>query len=255
MQSEYYVIELQHADGQLDIREIRDSSIIIGRSATSAQIQLANKKVSGKHAELAMRDNKVWLRDLGSTNGTFFLGEPIDGAVNLLPGEAFRIGDTALRLLTIHGADAPDEARTIVSLPAWMEEDSPASVEETRALNIDELNELQQEVAPSQSHGLDVSVAVSRSADSEVVAAERAILESSAAEPEVDTHHTSTNLERQAQPEARLGRQKTRSRHFFSVVVRCMKSGVRGLVGGSRWFLGSIYRFFYVLKSRISGRD
>lgn len=45
-------------------------SYVIGRKG---QIQLLDKTTSSKHAELAFMDDRLYLTDLGSTNGTYLV--------------------------------------------------------------------------------------------------------------------------------------------------------------------------------------
>lgn len=50
-----------------------DGEITIGRASSSVvAYDAANSSVSGKHCKLYMKDNALYLMDLGSTNGTFF---------------------------------------------------------------------------------------------------------------------------------------------------------------------------------------
>ena len=50
----------------------------------------------GTRASSRARDG-VWAHDLGSTNGTYVNGEPLDGARRLFPGDVLRVGETDLR--------------------------------------------------------------------------------------------------------------------------------------------------------------
>jgi len=67
----------------------------IGR--TAADILLSDPGVSQRHAVVEVRDRMISLKDLNSTNGTFFEEERVRAAV-LLDGAEFRVGTTVLRL-------------------------------------------------------------------------------------------------------------------------------------------------------------
>ncbi len=51
---------------------------VLGRSP-DADLRISAAQLSRRHARLDHRDDQWWLTDLGSTNGTWLNGEPIDG--------------------------------------------------------------------------------------------------------------------------------------------------------------------------------
>ena len=61
---------------------VANSPFVIGR-CTSASLTIASPTVSTSHAELRLENGELWVRDLGSTNGTFVNGVrvAIDAAV------------------------------------------------------------------------------------------------------------------------------------------------------------------------------
>ena len=70
----------------------------IGRDATNG-IMLADVSVSGRHATIEQVPGGWKLADLGSTNGTFVNGRPVDGrGVLLRGGERLMLGTIVLRL-------------------------------------------------------------------------------------------------------------------------------------------------------------
>lgn len=60
--------------------------IVIGRSP-QADIAIPDRRVSGAHAEIAYREGYHYLRDLGSKNGTYVNGQPIEGVHRLADGD------------------------------------------------------------------------------------------------------------------------------------------------------------------------
>jgi Inner membrane component of T3SS, cytoplasmic domain len=76
---------------------IRDGQNIIG-SAADADIVLRDTAVSGKHASLRYKDQKFFLTDLDSTNGTFVNdgSEPV-AREELKDNDTVRIGDVTLK--------------------------------------------------------------------------------------------------------------------------------------------------------------
>ncbi|MBZ5608071.1 MAG: FHA domain-containing protein [Acidobacteriia bacterium] len=76
---------------------IRDGQNIIG-SAADADIVLRDTAISGKHASLRYKDQKFFLTDLDSTNGTF-VNEGADPVAReeLKDNDTLRIGDVTLK--------------------------------------------------------------------------------------------------------------------------------------------------------------
>ena len=61
----------------------------VGRSEGN-ELQIQDDHVSRHHAELAVKSGTVWLRDLGSSNGTYVNGERVRGACRLFHGDEIR---------------------------------------------------------------------------------------------------------------------------------------------------------------------
>ncbi len=86
---------------------LADLPLTIGRSR-EAKVRLAHDQVSRVHCEISSVDGLLFVRDLGSTNGTFVDGERVLESP-LLPGARLEIG--SVRLLADYGDDPP----TVVS--------------------------------------------------------------------------------------------------------------------------------------------
>lgn len=71
--------------------------VTIGRS--NADLTLNDSEASRQHAAVEIRDNAYSLTDLGSTNGTLFEGNRIDGPVELFDKSEFQVGSTTLMLI------------------------------------------------------------------------------------------------------------------------------------------------------------
>lgn len=74
---------------------------VMGSSA-SVDVTIMDAAVSRMHAELSFREDGLWIRDLGSRNGTYVGGVFVREA-RLAEGDRVRVGGTTL---TIHGLDA-----------------------------------------------------------------------------------------------------------------------------------------------------
>jgi hypothetical protein len=77
---------------------IGDGPIGIGRSADNAIALDGDAFASTRHARVEPFREGIWLVDLESRNGTRVNGEPVDGRVELAPGDLVQVGETALRL-------------------------------------------------------------------------------------------------------------------------------------------------------------
>ena len=69
--------------------------VVVGR-AEPAEIAIDEPNLSRRHARFVRRGDTVEVEDLGSTNGTFLRGEPIEGVAPLQPGEAVSLGSVTI---------------------------------------------------------------------------------------------------------------------------------------------------------------
>jgi pSer/pThr/pTyr-binding forkhead associated (FHA) protein len=78
---------------------LKTGKFTIGRSPESSISLPEDPFVSGTHAELRCeRDGKLVLKDHGSRNGTFLLGEAVHEPKELNPGDIFQVGKTFLKV-------------------------------------------------------------------------------------------------------------------------------------------------------------
>ncbi len=71
--------------------------LIVGRD-TEAGLHLYSSGVSHRHAELFRSTGRLWIRDLGSTNGTRVNHEPISEPTPLSDGDVLHFADLEFRL-------------------------------------------------------------------------------------------------------------------------------------------------------------
>ena len=72
--------------------------LTVGR-ANGCQVAIPDDSyVSQLHARIFRKDNRLWLEDLGSTNGTFLNAKTVSGAVPLRRGDRVQIGRTVLEV-------------------------------------------------------------------------------------------------------------------------------------------------------------
>jgi Flp pilus assembly CpaF family ATPase len=70
---------------------VAGAEAVLGKQP-DCQVVLADSKVSRRHARLFERDGRVFVEDLGSTNGTLVVGRAIEGEMPLADGAVFEIG-------------------------------------------------------------------------------------------------------------------------------------------------------------------
>jgi DNA-binding winged helix-turn-helix (wHTH) protein len=86
---------------------------IVGRDP-ERDVWLDSPSVSRRHARIVVdsSDRRVFLEDLGSTNGTFRRGAPIEGRVELADGDEIAFGSVEVKLY-LWSADKASETKRI----------------------------------------------------------------------------------------------------------------------------------------------
>ncbi|MCA8985579.1 MAG: FHA domain-containing protein [Planctomycetaceae bacterium] len=71
--------------------------VVIGRDP-DVDIRVNSTEVSRQHCEIRSQDEEVFIKDLGSRNGTFLNGEAIYGEVPMQPGDTLHVGTMVFEL-------------------------------------------------------------------------------------------------------------------------------------------------------------
>jgi FHA domain len=99
------VLVVESPDGQRGREFLVAGEATVGR-APGCAIVLTGDYVSAHHARLFEREGRVWVEDLGSTNGTLLNGRRVRRPAAMRAGDRLRIGDVVLGL-RLEPASAP----------------------------------------------------------------------------------------------------------------------------------------------------
>ena len=102
------IVEGQDAGRQTPL----DGSVDIGREATLA---VDDEQASRRHARVAAQGDLAVVEDLGSTNGTYVNGQPIEGPRAVRPGDQIRVGLTVFELRTAQ--DVQRQPSAVMAVP------------------------------------------------------------------------------------------------------------------------------------------
>ena len=90
---------------------LEEEELLLGRDL-STDIAISDPEVSRRHARFFVKDDNIFVEDLGSTNGTFLNGERISSPQQLRAGDVITLGESIVLVFEKAGYD-PDA--TIVS--------------------------------------------------------------------------------------------------------------------------------------------
>ena len=80
---------------------VETNSFIVGRDE-SCGLKLTDKRISRRHFEIRRSGDHIWIRDLGSTNGTYVNHKKIKQAELLEPGDTISIGKFNFRIKNVN---------------------------------------------------------------------------------------------------------------------------------------------------------
>lgn len=94
-----YILAVVGMAQRRDIKLVEGENTV-GRGLEST-IMIDHDQISRKHAVFTLKDKKVYVRDLGSTNGTFLDGERVEGDVLCPAGSKIGLGKVEARLTRV----------------------------------------------------------------------------------------------------------------------------------------------------------
>jgi pSer/pThr/pTyr-binding forkhead associated (FHA) protein len=84
---------------------IKVPQFIIGRDP-GCNLRPASAMISKRHCAVLVKNGQVFLRDFGSTNGTFVNDEPVKGEIRLKDGDVLKVGPLSFKVV-IEGQPSP----------------------------------------------------------------------------------------------------------------------------------------------------
>ena len=88
---------IEGADAKGKTFDLTDE-VTVGR-ASGCQVALTDPTVSQLHARIFRRDGKLYVEDLGSSNGTFVNRKKVSSAVAIRRGDRIALGGTVLEVM------------------------------------------------------------------------------------------------------------------------------------------------------------
>lgn len=109
-----------HPDSPMHAVLVSTQPFTVGREVDNT-LCLANPTISRRHAELMLIENDLFVRDLGSRNGTFLNGRRVVSFDRLCPGDTLQFGGAVYTIRLPQDGPEPDETgkidkRTIVDV-------------------------------------------------------------------------------------------------------------------------------------------
>ncbi|QEG20598.1 FHA domain-containing protein [Mariniblastus fucicola] len=125
---------------------------VIGRGREGVSLTLPHKLVSRKHTELFEDQGQLFVRDLGSLNGTYVNNERISDSQPLKPNELLTLGNVTFRAIYDSGSIDPppmapkfqevQSSEDVLDEAPEGESDTGKSLPEVNAADLDELDAL-----------------------------------------------------------------------------------------------------------------
>ncbi len=103
-----------HENASVQTVVIKQQRFTVGRHLEN-DLCITNPSVSGQHAEFVLSEDEIYVRDLGSTNGTLLNGRQIKALTGLRDGDILHFGSA---MFTVHSGEQKPATATIATSSA-----------------------------------------------------------------------------------------------------------------------------------------
>ncbi|MCB2156032.1 SpoIIE family protein phosphatase [bacterium] len=115
-------LTIQNGPDKDTVHQITGQRLTLGRSVNN-DIQIVDRRMSRTHAEIYFHDDKFYVRDMGSKNGTLLNGVQVEESTQLHNGDTVQVGDTGLTFED----DTATDGGTVPIEPSRRKRDSATS--------------------------------------------------------------------------------------------------------------------------------
>jgi len=106
------------ASGPVEEHEVGTAPLRVGRGS-DANLRIKRPSISTRHADVVVRDDVLWLTDLGSTNGTYVNGKRIHAEIRLVDGDLIHFADAPFRVCCRHVDSSARETKATLHVEAF----------------------------------------------------------------------------------------------------------------------------------------
>lgn len=97
---------VERGPGTGQLLPLRQGVLVLGRSSTS-DLRLQHPSISRRHAQLTRLGDRLYLKDLGSQNGTFVNRVRLSSELEVHPGDELALGNALLQVRAAGAATSP----------------------------------------------------------------------------------------------------------------------------------------------------
>ncbi|TQF08460.1 FHA domain-containing protein, partial [Myxococcus llanfairpwllgwyngyllgogerychwyrndrobwllllantysiliogogogochensis] len=88
---------VERGPGAGQLVPVQQGPLVLGRSSSS-DLRLQHPSISRRHAQITRQGDQVFIKDLGSQNGTFINRNRVTDEVEVMQGDEITLGNAMLRL-------------------------------------------------------------------------------------------------------------------------------------------------------------
>ena len=111
-----FLLRIEPAVGEPFDHDMKEGTLVIGR-ASESDLVVADRFLSRKHAKLVCRQERLYVEDLGSRNGTLINDQRVDGTLEVHAGDVLKVSGSVIRIRQANPASADSSQIDSSSLP------------------------------------------------------------------------------------------------------------------------------------------